>query len=110
MFSMLMGGMPNKACLFPRSTKDLQIFHLLCCNFTLPICVIVVLLYVFNFMPLFLVDANCSFVPLGNNFYTCIKALCFHQCLCLLYMVLLLKLDVMIVFRFAVITNCLLLK
>ena len=43
-------------------------------------------------------------------FYLCIKALCFHNCLCLLYMVLLLKLDLTNDFRFAVITKCLLLK
>ena len=70
MFNMLMSGIPNKACLFPETTNNLHIFCLLlCCVFTLymPYCLTVVLLYVFNWMFLFLVAANCSSVAIGNN-------------------------------------------
>ena len=71
MFSLSVLGMPNKVCPFPGTKKNLQIFCLLLySNFTLNMlnCVIVVLLYVFNFMLCSLVAANCSFVALGNNF------------------------------------------
>ena len=46
---MLMSGMPNKACLFPETTKKLHIFYLLLCSILtlhMPNCVIIVLLYV----------------------------------------------------------------
>ena len=69
MFSMSMSGMPNKACPFLGATKNLHIFCLLLHYvFTLhmPNWVIIVLLYVFNWMFLFSAAANCSFVSLGN--------------------------------------------
>ena len=75
-FSMSMSGIPKKACLFSATTRNFQIVCLLlCCNFTLhmPNCVTVVLLCVFNCMLLFLLAANCSFVAIGNKFYTCVK-------------------------------------
>ena len=58
-------------------------------------CVTFVLLYIFKLCVNIFGSANCSFVALGNNFYLYVKALFFHHCLCLLYMVLLLKLDFM---------------
>ena len=58
----------------------------------MPNCVNVVLLNVFNWVFLFLVATNCSFVAIGDNLLCMCKALCFHHCLHLLYMVLLLKL------------------
>ena len=60
--------MPNKACLFPGTTKKLHILHLLLCSvftFHMPNCVIVVLLYVSDLI--FLVTANHSSVTLENN-------------------------------------------
>ena len=71
MFRISIHGMPIKACLFPGTTKRVQIFSLSLCNsFTLqmPKCVIVVQLYIFNFLFIFLVVANCSIAALGNNF------------------------------------------
>ena len=70
LFSVSLSGMPNKACTFPGTTKNVHIFCLLLCSiFTLhlPNCVIIVLSYVFNWMLLFLVVADCSFVALGNS-------------------------------------------
>ena len=46
-------------------------------------------------MFLFFVAANCSFIALGNNLCIGVKKLFFHHCLCLLYMVLLLKLGLL---------------
>ena len=70
-----MSGMPNKACPYPRTTKTLYIFCLLFCSIFIlhaSNCVIIVLLYVFNWMFLVLITANCSFVALGNNpLYMC---------------------------------------
>ena len=58
--------MPNKAWLCPGTTKNLHIFCLVLCSmFTLhmPNCVTVVLLFVFHWIFLFLVAANCcSFI------------------------------------------------
>ena len=62
MFSVSISGMPNKACLFPGTSKSLHVFCLLLCSiFTLhiPNYVIIVLLHIFNWMFLFLVVANC---------------------------------------------------
>ena len=47
------------------------------------VCVIVVLLYIFNNMHLFTVATSCSFVTLGNSFWRYVLALYCHQCTCL---------------------------
>ena len=104
--------MPNRAFPFHRTTKKLPFFLLLWCIFTMHIsnCVIVVLLYVLNWIFAFLVGANCSFISLGINILYMCQGIIVHHYLYLFYMVMLLKLDLMIFFKFAVIIEHLLLK
>ena len=77
-----MSGMPNKACTFPGTTKNLHVFSsLLCSMFTLhmPHCVIIFKFYVFNLMFLILVTTNCSFVAKGNNLLYKCKGIMFQS-------------------------------
>ena len=113
MFSVSMSGMPNKACPFPGTTKNLHIFYLLLYSiFTLhmPNCVIL-LLYVFNWMFLFFVATNCFFfVALGDNlFYKC-KSIMFPSLPVSTSYGTITETWFDNVFRFAVITDHLLLK
>ena len=75
----------------------------------MPNCVIIILLYVFNWIFLFFVAANCSFLALGNNLLYKCKGIMFPSLpvstLC--GTIIETWFDV---FRFVVITNCLLLK
>ena len=73
-------------------------------------CVIVVLLYVFNWIFVFLVATNCSFVALWNDFLYMCKGMMFPLLpVSTLYGSIILTLFDN-VFRFVVITECLLLK
>ena len=54
-----------------------------------PYCVMTVLLYVFNFMHHLMVFKSLASVTLGNNFWICTRALCYHHSLYLFYMELL---------------------
>ena len=107
-----MSGTPNKACPFAGTTKMLHILHLLWCSvFTLhmPNCVIVVLFYVLTGCLYFLLLPIILF-PQEIMFCICVKALCFHHCLCLFYVVLLSQLALLMFFRCAAITEHLLIK
>ena len=71
MFSNLISGIPNKACLFPGTTKKFHILHLLLfSNVTLHMhnCIIVDQLYIFTLIFISFVAANCPTFTLGNNF------------------------------------------
>ena len=73
-FSVLMSGMPKRACHFPETTNKLQIFSLLLWSILPFLYLIVLLLFSYVLVGLFvsLVAANCSFLALGNNFlYIC---------------------------------------
>ena len=93
------------SCPFLGTKKKVQLFCLLLCSiFTLhmPNCVILVWLSIVSLIFVFLVTTNCSFVSLGNNFFIYIIKLCSHHYLCQLYMAPLLRLCLMMFFRFAV--------
>ena len=85
---MSMSGMPNNACHFLGTTMNVYIICLIWCSiftFHFPYCVIV-LLFVFNWMFLFLVATSCSFVDLGNNLLYKYKGIMFPSLpVCMLY-------------------------
>ena len=113
MFSVLMSGIPNKGCPFPGTTKKLHIICLLMCSiFTLhmPNCVFIVLLYFFNWIFLFLVAANCSFVGQGNNLLYKCKGIMFPSLPVSTFHGAIIETWFDDTFRFSVITNHLLLK
>ena len=108
MFSVSISGMPNKVCPFLRTTKNMQYFHLLSCyNLSLPIpkSVIVVLVYVFNCMATIFGWCHLFFCCLRKQFLYMCKGITFPSLLCLVYMVLLLKLDLMMFLDFLLLLN-----
>ena len=74
----------TKLAHFLEPQKGTHLLFIILLNFTLHMssCVIIALLYVFNWKFLFLVAINCPFVALGNNLCISVKALCLHHCLC----------------------------